>query len=93
MKPNYLCLARSGDGLWLSWRCSAGAWKWVPMWSQHAVMAVWNPLVCLFKGHRVIGSLGNSECTHCMHCCRDTRKPCPACTILDAGGNLNGEGE
>lgn len=89
---NDLRICRSGDGGWLAWRVSHGLWRWVPMWLQHGIMGVWNPLVCLFKEHRIVGELGISYCTHCYHCCKDTGEvPCPACTILKAGGNLNGE--
>ena len=79
MTPNRLRMVISGDGGWMAYGIATGFWKWIPMWFQHGVTGVWNPIVCLWKGHRLVGSMGEYECSHCMHCCKETVVPCQAC--------------
>jgi len=60
------------DDWWLGWTTDRGIPTWVPMQVQEWIVTKWNLVVCWFKGHRIVGEIRGTLCSHCMHCMTET---------------------
>lgn len=60
------------DDWWLGWSTSRGLPRWIPMKIHELIILTWNPIVCRIKGHRIVGEMQGTLCSHCMHCMKET---------------------
>jgi len=76
------------DGWWLAWGLNRGLPLWIPDSIQHWIVRQWNRMVCYFAGHRIVGTIRDTLCSHCMNCCKETTgEGCRWCDMEDGDDN------
>lgn len=79
----------SDDDWWLGWSLGTGIPAWVPHNIQEFIVLTWNSMMCKIYGHRVVGVIDGTLCSHCMHCCKETLGTgCRWCELDNRGGEL-----